>query len=155
VIKVQASQEIEKPVREVFDFLMDFENTPKWQSGVIESKLATPGPLREGSKFNEVVRLGPWRMNATCEITRVIGTERMAFRTTSSGPIEYSGEFVLTGYERGTKLNVSLSMALKGLWRLLEPVFAGEIQKETADEMRKLRQALETTGGLEARPATA
>jgi uncharacterized protein YndB with AHSA1/START domain len=154
MIQLQAGETIEKPVEEVFEFLMDFGNTPKWQSGVIESKLVSEGPLRKGSKFDEVVKVGPWRMATTCEITEVEGSRRIVFRTTSSGPVEYGGEFVLERHERGTKLTVSGTMTLKGLWRLLEPLFASEIKKEPAVELRRLKGVLERSAGPQPRTAT-
>jgi len=155
MIRFQANTEIDRPVEQVFAYLIDFENAPKWQSGVVTSKLATPGPLRKGSKFDEVVKLGPWRMPATCEITEVEGSRRAAFRTTSRGPVEYGGEFLLEHQGLGTKVTVSGTMFLKGLWRLLEPVMAGEIKKETARELQRLKSELEAPLAHEPRNATA
>jgi len=155
MIRIAASETIEKPVEEVFAYLLDFESTPKWQSGVVTSKLATPGPLRKGSKFDEVVKLGPWRMATTCEITEVEGSRRIAFRITGSSPVEYGGEFLLEHHERGTRLTMSGSMVFKGLWRLLEPMMAGEIKKEMAAELRRLKSQLEAPFAPEPINATA
>ncbi len=155
MIHIAASETIEKPVEQVFEYLLDFENTPKWQSGVITSKLATPGPLRKGSKFDEVVKVGIWRMAASCEITEVEGSRRVAFRISGSSPVECVGEFLLERHERGTKVAISGTMVLKGLWRLLEPAMAGEIKKETAAELRQLKSQLEAPVTTQASSATA
>jgi len=153
MIHIAATETIEKPVEQVFAYLMDRENTPKWQSGVVTSKLVTPGPLRKGSKFDEVVKVGLWRLASTCEITDVEGSRRIAFRIT--GPVECTGEFVLERHELGTKLAMSGTIALKGLWRLLEAVMAAETKRETAGELRRLKSQLEAPVTAQPSNATA
>jgi hypothetical protein len=83
----------------------------------------------------------------------VEGNRRIAFRITSTGRIECAGEFALDADSQGTKATLSAAMTLQGRWRLLEALFAGEIKKETAGEMRMLKRVLQAVPVHEARAA--
>jgi uncharacterized protein YndB with AHSA1/START domain len=39
---------IRRPVRDVFAFLADFENVPKWNYAIVETEKTSPGPVGSG-----------------------------------------------------------------------------------------------------------
>jgi len=45
---------IHKPIEEVFSFLLDFENLPKWNYYVVKVSKVTAGPITKGSVFHQV-----------------------------------------------------------------------------------------------------
>lgn len=45
---------INKPIEEVFNFLLDFENLSKWNYYVIKVSKITEGPIAKGSVFHQV-----------------------------------------------------------------------------------------------------
>ena len=49
MIEVRASVFIQRPIAEVFGVISDFESNPRWQSGMVEAKFTSDGPLRVGS----------------------------------------------------------------------------------------------------------
>ena len=56
MIEVRASVFIQRPHAEVFGVISDFENNPRWQSGMVEAKFTSDGPLRVGSTYDQVAR---------------------------------------------------------------------------------------------------
>ncbi|HET9589412.1 MAG TPA: SRPBCC family protein, partial [Anaerolineales bacterium] len=54
MIKVEHSVIIERPVPEVFAFVADPANNTKWQEGLVESHLDSPGPMGVGSQVVDV-----------------------------------------------------------------------------------------------------
>ncbi len=48
MIKVVTGVEIDRSSDEVFAFISNFENNPKWQSGQLEARFSSEGPLRVG-----------------------------------------------------------------------------------------------------------
>ncbi len=42
---------IDRPVDEVFAFLSDFENVPKWNHAIAETRKSSPGPVAVGATY--------------------------------------------------------------------------------------------------------
>lgn len=142
MIQIEHSTTIQKAPEEVFRFLADVSNLPKWQSGTVKSELISEPPLAAGSQFREVVLVGPLRLNTICSITELKAPEAFAFEAISR-PIDYAGSFRLSVESGGTRVSLRAVAQLKGLWRLMEPVLAGELRKESRAELDKLRRLLE------------
>ena len=143
---IQFSDEIliNRPVEQVFTFVADLENTPKWQTGVVNSKKVSEGPIQTGTKFKEVVRVLGRPLDTICEITEYQLNRKMAFKSTTSEAIEYEGQFTFESRDGGTRVDIAGTGELKGLWRLVEPLFAGDIKKTVGDELKQIKRFLET-----------
>jgi uncharacterized protein YndB with AHSA1/START domain len=48
--------EIDRPIGDVFDYLIDFENIPAWNPYVQTVKKVTAGPIDRGTRFHQVRR---------------------------------------------------------------------------------------------------
>jgi uncharacterized membrane protein len=136
---------IDRPIEQVFAFVANLENIPKYQSEVVKSEVITEGPIRLGSKFTEVVNILGRKVNAVCEVTEYEHLKELGFKSTSSPTIEYGGHFVFNSAQdgAGTQITFTGTASLKGLWRLVEPLFAGELRKGITDELMKLKNILE------------
>ena len=53
--RVELDVEIKRPVREVFDFLADVENNPKWAAEFVEVEKITDGPIGRGTTFRMIL----------------------------------------------------------------------------------------------------
>src|SRR5688572_13604489 len=51
---VTVSVSIARPAAEVFAFVSDFENNPKWQQGMRSCTWTSPAPRGEGSTYDQV-----------------------------------------------------------------------------------------------------
>jgi uncharacterized membrane protein len=144
MIELQGNVEIQRPVEVVFTFLSDLGNAPKWQRGVIESKRVTEGPLQLGTQFHETVRMMGMSFEAVCKVIAFEPPRK--FGMTADGKlVHYEGEFTfepISG-DKGTRLNVSGWMKMKGVWRILEWLAAGEIRNESLAELNDIKRAVE------------
>jgi uncharacterized protein YndB with AHSA1/START domain len=143
VIRIDISTQINRPRDEVFEFLTSVENLPKWQSGVVQSKAISDGPARVGFQYEETAKVAFWKLHTVCTVTDIKTNERFAFVAKSDGPIDYEGRFDLQPVAGGTRLSLTGSARLKGLWRLLQPVLAGDLRKETRTELETIRRLVE------------
>ena len=50
-MRVQGSVEIDRPLQEVFNYVSDVDNYPKWMAHVLGVRKETPGAPREGDRF--------------------------------------------------------------------------------------------------------
>jgi uncharacterized membrane protein len=145
MIHIEASIDIDRPPSEVFDFLADLENTPKWQSGVIQSKVIGEGPIGKGTMFEERVRILFWKSDAVCEIVEFQRPTRVSLRSLNWGPGGYQGSFQIEGLKGGCRLSVAADAWLNGAWKLLQPLFAADAGKETRKELAQIKANVEGT----------
>jgi uncharacterized membrane protein len=143
MINFYSSVTIGRHVGEVFAFVADRTNIPKWQSDIVQSQPVSEGPIGLGTRFDEVVRIMGRNIKTTCEITEYEQDQLMAFNSNSAAGINYSGRFTLEPVEAGTRVNLSGTVTLSGLWRLAEPFFALEVKSAVEQELRNLKSLLE------------
>jgi carbon monoxide dehydrogenase subunit G len=142
MIQVNDSVEINRPVDQVFDFLADIGNAPRWQRGVVSSRKDSEGPMRVGTTFTENMRVMGMSFDARCEVTAFEPPRRIAM-VADGKLVRYHGVFQLEPVGAATQLSVDAQVALKGFWRLLSPLMGSEIRKESAAELQDIRRVLE------------
>jgi len=68
MIEFKGSIPIECSPETVFAFVADPTNRPKYDANVVDSRLVTDGPVRVGTRFEEGMKMGPWRLRSACEV---------------------------------------------------------------------------------------
>lgn len=131
----------QKPDR-VFAFISDLNNLPKFQAEVVQSRVITPGPVRLGTRFEELVKLGPWRVPTQCVVTEFDEQGKLAFEA-SSKPVKYEGAFTVEPAAPGSRVTIRGIAQLQGLWRLLQPLLAGDVRKGLRHELLAIKRHTE------------
>jgi uncharacterized membrane protein len=157
----QRSITINRPIDEVFAYVADGENGPKWRSDKIEVKHDSGEGV--GAVYKQTVP-GPAgrRVKADYEVTAFQSPKRLDFKAIA-GPVRPTGSYVLsTPGEGKTKLTFSLDAKLGLVKRLL---MGRQVQKSMDGEMAsldKLKKLLEAEaparaagGSAAAKPAAA
>jgi len=142
MIRFSGSIEITRSVRDVFDFMSDPGKWPLWQSGVVRSTLVSAGPITLGTRFDEIVKVGPWHLRTECAITKFDPPRALGF-SAESAPISYKGEFVFEPHDGGTRIVASGRGVMRGLWRLLEPVLAADVKRDLRVELERIKSVVE------------
>lgn len=62
----------------VITFIADPATAPRWMKPLEVSEPMTPGPIRVGSRFREVLKAGRQRIETTCEVVEYDGETRYA-----------------------------------------------------------------------------
>ncbi len=133
MITVEIQMEIEAPPETVFDLLADHTKHPLWDPHMIDAKLYTEGPIKNGSKGITVAEWRGRRLESDIYYDAYDRPKWVSGGITSSGIIKkgkMTCEFIPT--ENGTKINWRLEAEFKGFMRLLEP-----FMKSTAIKQRK------------------
>jgi len=133
--------EIHRPAAEVFEFLADGTNDPRWRSGVIDVKLRAGSG--QGAVYEQGVK-GPFgrRVRADYEVTAYEPGRRLAFRAIA-GPVRPEGAFELEPAGAGTRVTFTLRCAPRGLAKLMTPMVAKTMRSEVA-QLDRLREVLES-----------
>ena len=144
MIHVSGTVEVNRPSEQVFAFLADPANAPQWQSELSHSELLTPGPVRAGSQFKEVVKFLGRPIELICEYVEVVAGRKMVFRSNNSKTLQFDVIFqVEPGGPGASRVTVTSDTTVGGWLRLLEPLFAGEVKSASRKELQQLKAALE------------
>jgi uncharacterized protein YndB with AHSA1/START domain len=132
---------IARPVAEVFAFVADGLNAPRWRPGVLDISLTSGTGL--GAVYKQGVK-GPAgrRIDADYRVTAYEPNRRLAFEAIA-GPVRPTGQFVLDEVDGPTRLTFALQTELSGLKKLL---MAGAVQKTMDAEVaatERLKEVLE------------
>lgn len=141
MIRHEVTLHLNRPVEQVFSYLADSQNLRAWQSNLVENEQLTEGPVHNGTRFREVRRMGPRQSEIQAEITD--WEPNKSFGTRTLTPPEVTIRYSLEREAGGTRLRYQFAMVTRGLMRLLEPVVAGSIRKETESDFAELKRLLE------------
>lgn len=125
---------INRPVEEVFRFVADGENGPKWRTGIVDVGRAS-GDGGLGTTYRQGVK-GPMgrRVAADYEITALEPDRRLEFRAIA-GPVRPHGRFDFEPVDGGTKVTFSLDATLGLVQRL---IMGSMVQRTMDDEVASL-----------------
>ena len=123
---------IQRPVAEVFQFILDGENNKLWRHSVTEIKRSTSKPDRVGAKFMQRNK-GPCgrQISADYEITECEANKVVSFKVTT-GPARPLGTFILEKDGAGTKVTFKLHYEPRGFAKLMDSVINKTMQSEVA-----------------------
>lgn len=144
MIPFQTSITVNRPVDEVFQFVADPQNYPRWMSGLTKSEPLSPNPIRVGSQVRLVGKMGMWKFDGPMEITEYEPDRTFGIASTIAGAMHFQAtwRFEPTG-PTTTRIAESGQARLLGMWRLLEALFAGEVKQGEANELSKIKTLLE------------
>src|ERR1043166_6151636 len=99
---------IERPVADVFAFLTDAANHPRWDASSVVMEPQEPGAWHAGLTFREVRRIGPRTMEFRSRIAELEPDRKMELRSLSGPP--FQGHWRFSPSNGGTRLQWSGEM---------------------------------------------
>ncbi len=142
MIQHEVSVYLNQPVEHVFAFLVDTDKVTAWQANLIKLEQITEGPLRLGSRFREIRRINGRDSEIQGEITTLEPNKRLETKTMTQPQARVS--YFLEPEQNGTRLSYKFALETHGLMRLMEPMIASSIKKDTAADFETLKRMLNT-----------
>lgn len=134
--------EINRPPAEVFKFIADLSNEPRYVPNVLETEKISDGPTGVGTKYREVTRVMLGRKAvATYEITQYDPPTTFAFRGTS-GRSRFRGRWTLEATDDGTLAKFTAEAQLAWPTKYLERFVRGSVAATFAIMGRNLKLVL-------------
>ncbi len=143
MVKVEISEVINRPVEEIFEYITNPENDPKWQSGVIESEPTSKGPMGVGSTTREVRKFLGRRMESTFEITEY-EPNRSVKQKSTSGPMAQDISIAFESVEGGTKVTLGGEGDSRGFFKLADPIVSRMAKRQLVADIANLKDMLES-----------
>jgi carbon monoxide dehydrogenase subunit G len=141
-LRVEETTTIKRPAEQVFAFVADPWNEPRWAPAVAETRQVSPGPVQVGTTFEETVRFLGRRFEIAFEVTEYEPNRRMAVRMTS-GPSRTTGVRVVEPVADGTRLTIQAEGRSGLFFGLAEPFVGWSIQRLLRKALANVKQALE------------
>jgi uncharacterized protein YndB with AHSA1/START domain len=131
---------IRRPIEEVFGFLSDFENIPRWNYAIVETHKASEGPVGVGMIYHQV-RSVPSRSEERLEVTAYNPPRQLEIRG-QLGPFPSRLSYV-AAVPQGTRVTNAVELELGGPGRLLGRVAVPRVRDAVAANLQKLKELLE------------
>ena len=132
---------IRRPVADVFAFLADFENIPKWNYAIVETKKVSPGPVGVGTTYRQT-RSEPRRNEEGFEVTVFEPASRLDVQG-EIGPFRARMSYLLEPTGSGTRLTNAVDLGSSGLLTLVAPLATSRVKHAVAANLDTLKQLLE------------
>lgn len=134
---------IERPIEEVFDFVADEQNEPKYNPEMTVAEKVTDGPVGVGTKFHSVMsgRGGPAEM--TIEFIDFDRPHRIVETTRVSNVMVINGELRFEPVVGGTKMTWLWDLHPRGIYKLLGPMIRRTGERQEVAVWTGLKHVLE------------
>lgn len=142
MIKIKNNLQINRPVEEVFAFVANIENLPKWAGPVTEAKQTSEGPLGVGTTQTQTAQFLGRRVESHQEVTEYELNKKLSTKTTSGGlPIEV--HYTFEPADGGTMMHLEGYVDAGGFFALAEPIVGRMLKRQTAADAETLKELLE------------
>ncbi len=132
---------IRRPIEQVFGFLADFENIPRWNYAIVETRKVSQGPVGVGTIYQQV-RSVPSRSEEHFEVTAHNPPRHLEIQG-QLGPFPSRLSYALDAVPAGTRVTNSVKLDLRGPSRVLGPVAVPRVRDAVAANLRELKELLE------------
>jgi uncharacterized protein YndB with AHSA1/START domain len=138
MLQFQITTTIDRPVAEVFAFLSDFENIPRWNYYVRRVTKTSQGPVTVGTTYHQV-------RQSDEQDFRVVDYQPMhtvAVQTLPQSSPQFTRRFTLQPHGNATEILDEWQLDT-GRPALLEKLAAGKVKSAVAENLGKLKTLLE------------
>jgi hypothetical protein len=127
----------------MFAYVTDYDTHLQWQSGIMEARVTSEGPLGVGSQYTYVMQLLGRRLDTAGEVTEHEPPSRHTWKATS-GPLPvFGGSFLLEAVNGGTKVTQIIEGETGGFFKLAEPLFVRMTRRQLGTSLNNLKDLVE------------
>jgi uncharacterized membrane protein len=143
MIETSTSIEIDRPAGDVFAFVSEFPNNPRWQRGQRECRWTSPPPLGVGSTYEQHARfLGRDLVNAFRVIELDPGARVRFTSTAGTFPLTITRTVEPLGESRA-RFTEHVAGDPRGVYRIAEPVLRRLVKRTIKRDFPRLKALLE------------
>ena len=143
MIELERSLTIRRPVEEVFAFVTNVENSPRWQAWAVDARVVSEGPLGVGTRYEYVARFLGRKIESQSEVTAYEPDKRYAWKVTS-GPIPAEASLDFEPVNEGTRIILTGKGEPGGFFRLAEPPIGRILKRQVDTDIENLKDLLES-----------
>ncbi len=143
---VRTHTDISRPASDVFDFVADQTNAPKWQQGLYEVRRITPGPLGVGAEHVFVRRFAGMKIESRNRFTEYEPGRFVSFEIPSGKITGYGSYLVEPTGSNTCRLISEVHFRVSGLAGFAAPLLARLFERDSRRDEARLKDLLEHSG---------
>jgi uncharacterized protein YndB with AHSA1/START domain len=142
VIRFETSVRIERPIDDVFAYVSEPENFPRWNSAVQTVRKTSSGQNPVGATYAMTRQLPSGQAENDLEITAYKRPRAFAIRTLS-GPTPFAYRYAFSPSDGGTLVELDAEVELPAAVELVGPLARRAVKRGVDDNFARLKDTLE------------
>jgi len=142
MINLDGSTMINRPVRQVFDFMSTPENDFQWQYGTLASARISEGVSTIGTSFRSIGHLMGRRVQSTFEVTEYEQNKKFSFKSLS-GPLQSHTSYTFEIDKGSTQINIAIQVNVINFFQVNQGVLEKKMKKQLKENLAMLKNILE------------
>jgi carbon monoxide dehydrogenase subunit G len=142
MINFDLSTLVDRPMRDVFEFVSNLNNMSKWNSAVVSLQQVTPGQVGVGTKFKSVGEMMGRRIEGEVQVTSYEPDTKTGFQM-NAGPMQINVTISFKPVGTGTKISLNAQGNPAGVFKLAEGMMQGRIKSLMEENLARLKSVLE------------
>jgi len=142
MIKFEHSIIINRPLDEVWNYLSNVENMPKWDRGVLEAKQTSEGLPGVGSTVQTRRQLLGWQRIGKLRISEYVPNKIISLQG-SLGSMTAQIRYAFEPVEGGTRMTGTSEVELGGLWKLITPILTPMLERDGREDLANVKRIME------------
>jgi len=134
---------IQRPVKQVFDFISASGNDVQWQYGALASSQLSLTPIGLGTLFSSLGHFMGRRLQGKFEVTEYEPNRKYGFKS-RSGPIQTQTLYVFEICEDGTRVDANLQVNQSGFFKLTDAFVTNFASRQLKENLATLKNFLES-----------
>ena len=140
--RIEINLVINRPVEEVFAFVSNSENLPRWRSTSLEVKKTSEGPLGVGSTFRGRFTFLGRQFDGNVVVT-AHEPNRVFVSKMAEGPFPLETGYTLEPVENGTHIAFVVNGEPGGFFKLAEPLVVSMAKRAYETDLQNLKEMME------------
>jgi carbon monoxide dehydrogenase subunit G len=137
---------IDRPIEDVFAFLADGENDPKFSPRVLEIAKTTDGPPAVGTRYASTVKDAGMKTKREFELTEFEPPSRIRWAERSKNLVTaFEGGYDLEREGSGTRVTIFNVLEGHGVGKLIAPLALRAARKGADDFAKAIKAAVEAS----------
>lgn len=143
MIKVTVQINIARPTSDVFAYISNFANNPKWQGSTMEVYFTTDPPVRIGSEYTQVARFLGRNIESTFKVIEYVPGRLVKAETIKSTfPITFTRTVEASG--AGSIVTEIIEGETNSAFKLAESLIAKKMKSSIDKDYIRLKNILES-----------
>lgn len=142
MINIISSILIERPVKQIFDFMSTPENDFQWQYGTLASARISEGASQRGTAFRSIGHLMGRRIQSTFEVTEYEPNRKYSFKSLS-GPLQSCTSYTFEIDKGVTQISISTQVNAINFFQVNQGVLEKGMKKQLKENLARLKDLLE------------
>ena len=142
-MRVEESIDINRPIKEVFNYVSEVGNYPEWMAHALEVHKDTPGPPQQRDRFTLAIKSVGRRFETPYERISYEPNRRYSDRAVGGPNPNQRWACAFEEVPGGTRLTRAVDAERGGLLKLLEPLQKRAAERQLRKDLQTLKDVLE------------